>query len=74
MRKGIFESSHPHQVYFEETLEQSLNHVLCELKELNILVATNTSLADSAAMQRIKNILKPQSKYVIGVKTKLELG
>lgn len=61
MRKGIFESSHPHQVYFEETLEQSLNDVLCELKELNILVATNTSLADSAAMQRIKNILKPQN-------------
>ena len=28
MRKGIFESSHPHQVYFEETFETNLNHVL----------------------------------------------
>ncbi len=61
MRKGIFESSHPHRVYFEENLEQSLKHVLCELEDLNILVATNTSLADSAAMEKIKSILKHQN-------------
>ena len=57
MKKGIFESSHPHIVYFENGLEQSLNNILQEKKNLNILVATNTSLADSAAMNKIKKIL-----------------
>lgn len=61
MRKGIFESSHPHRVYFEKNLKQSINHVLCGLKNLNVLVATNTSLANSAAMEQIKIILKHQN-------------
>ncbi len=65
MKKGIFESSHPHIVYFENGLEQSLNNILQEKKNLNILVATNTSLADSAAMNKIKKILKHQKVFIV---------
>ncbi|OUU75755.1 MAG: hypothetical protein CBC29_02180 [Methylococcaceae bacterium TMED69] len=64
MEKGIFESSHPHKVYFDDGLERSLNAILQGKKNLNILVATNTSLADSATIKQIKNILKHQTVFI----------
>ena len=64
MEKGIFESSHPHKVYYDNGLEGSLIDILHEKKDLNILIATNTSLADSAAIKKIKNILKHQNVVI----------
>ena len=52
MEKGVFESSHLHKVYFDKGLEQSLADILREEPNTNILVATNTSLAESPAIQK----------------------
>ena len=67
MEKGIFESSHPHKVYFNDGLESSLNAILHGKKNFNILVATNTSLADSATIEQIKSILKHQITTLLQV-------
>ncbi len=63
MEKGVFESSHLHKVYFDKGLEQSLADILREEHNTNILVATNTSLAESPAIQKIKELTNERNVF-----------